>query len=273
MRVLTDWLKHGLRHWSRGRVICKRLPLDLGGRRLFCSPDALLSMWKPGWNAGNARSLFDWVRAYIRPGMKVWDIGANQGLFAFAAASRSGREGEVLAFEPDSFLVNLLERSRAMPDATAASVQILPVAVSDKCGIVSLLIAASDRTLNHLENAKGNPRTGGSRDKRLVVSVNLDLIMESHGTPDFVKIDVEGAEAAVLLGATELLRVGRPLMIIEVADETMDQVFAILAAADYRIFDAGAPEKGEVVSSVWNNLAVPAERVTEFLRSHVNRSA
>ena len=44
------------------------------------------------------------VHEMVRPGDVVWDIGANVGLFAFAAANRAGSSGQVIAVEPDLWL-------------------------------------------------------------------------------------------------------------------------------------------------------------------------
>jgi FkbM family methyltransferase len=50
----------------------------------------------------------------VGPGNTVWDIGANLGLFGFAAAVAAGPSGRVLAVEPDTALAGLLRRSAAV---------------------------------------------------------------------------------------------------------------------------------------------------------------
>ncbi|QVL50085.1 MAG: FkbM family methyltransferase [Thiocapsa sp.] len=254
-----------LRRLGRNKTIWKRLPPDLGGGRVCCSPEALLSVWKPGWQSKQALVLFDWARRYVRPGMHVWDVGAHQGLFAFAAAAVCGSKGEVVAFEPDPYLVNLMERSIATGSHRGAPVRVLPVAVSDKHAVATFLIAATDRTLNHLATAQGNPRTGGSRASRLVMVATMDWLSEELVPPDLVKIDVEGAEGATLGASLALLKQHRPALIVEVAGENIGTVGDILREADYLMFDVADPRKGPLTSPAWNTLAVPRECKSEYL--------
>jgi len=79
-------------------------------------------------------TLLGLAREVVRPGAVVWDVGANVGLFSFAAASVVGPAGRVVALEPDSWLVGLLRRSAAL-NGHLAPVEVLPVAVSDSVGV------------------------------------------------------------------------------------------------------------------------------------------
>jgi len=44
-----------------------------------------------------------WVRAYLKSGMTVVDVGANVGYYSFLAASLVGPTGQVFAFEPSPY--------------------------------------------------------------------------------------------------------------------------------------------------------------------------
>ncbi len=252
-------MKALVRALARNRVVRKRLPSDLGGSIVYCSPDALLSMWKPGWRSAQAINLFAWARRFVEPSQVVWDIGANQGLFAFAAAAVSGTAGRVVAFEPDPFLTGLLNRSRATQNR-GASVDILPVAVGSSNGVATFCVASKDRALNHLADVAGNPRTGGERDRFSVVCVTLEWLAGQLPAPDLIKIDVEGSELAVLEHAgAMLLHEQRPRWIVEVAAENAQAIGKIFRDANYRMFDVNSPDK-EISVPAWNTLAVPAER-------------
>jgi FkbM family methyltransferase len=244
---------------TRNRRLWKQLPADLGGGKICCSPEATLSVLKPGWSSEQALGLFDWARFYVKPGMRIWDLGSNQGFFTFAASFRAVG-GEVIAFEPDPFLVSLLESSIATGSHTGASIDVLPLAISDSLHISRFLVSGTDRTLNHLAEVKGNPRMGGTRESRPVMVVTLDWLCQQLAPPDLIKIDVEGAEAKVLSGGLKLLKDHRPTVIVEVAQECAQSVSSLFAEAEYLMFNIKAPQNGSIHIPAWNTLALPAER-------------
>jgi hypothetical protein len=76
-----------------------------------------------------------------------------------------------------------------------------------------------------------------------------------------VKIDVEGAELAVLRGASRLLTECRPVLLCEIFDENRREVDQLLLAQGYRFFDADRPrdEQHPLTASVANTLAYPPD--------------
>src|SRR3974390_2182320 len=95
---------------TRDWVYPRRLPSSFGGVPIFVTPSAGLKyLFKPMTKVDPIllRNAID----LIRPNDIVWDIGANVGLFTFAAAARAGSNGCVIAFEPDTWLVQLLRKS------------------------------------------------------------------------------------------------------------------------------------------------------------------
>ncbi len=94
----------------------------------------------------------------VRRGDTVWDIGANLGLFSFAAAVAAGPAGRVLAVEPDTVLAGLLRRSAAV-NSGHAPVDVLPAAVSDGLSVARFHVARRNRSTNHLD-CFGKPARG-----------------------------------------------------------------------------------------------------------------
>lgn len=237
-------------------VLLRRLPAPFRQARIYVSSEGGLRYLRPRLSAVD-QPLQDVVTEVVRPGSVVWDVGANVGLFSFAAAAAAGPAGRVLALEPDAWLARLLRRSAARnPDL--APVDVLPVALGATAGVGQLHIARRNRSTNHLDGF-GTTETGGSRSTELVPVVSLDWLLEHFPRPDVVKIDVEGAEALVLSGATSLLA-RRPILICEVADINADRVGDLLRPHGYALYDikVSAPLRRPLDRAPWALLACPA---------------
>jgi len=94
---------------SRGVVFRRRLPSKFGRLPLYVTPEAGLRYWLAMSRVDP--TLYSMAEEFVRPGVTVWDIGANVGLFSFCAAALSGPSGFVLAVEPDLWLAQLVDRS------------------------------------------------------------------------------------------------------------------------------------------------------------------
>lgn len=236
------------------------LPARFAPTSLYVSPDAQLKYLKPGEDAFD-RELLRIIDTQVREDSIVWDIGANVGVFAFAAATVA-RRGMTLAVEPDIWLAQLMRRSLQLDHNRALSLTVLPAAVSDRNGCATFLIAERGRASNSLESSGGRSQAGGARARVTVPTLTLDTLLEET-IPTFVKIDVEGAEAAVLRGATRLLRDIRPTIYIEVGEEHVAEVTAMLKAHGYTLFDGADAGSGTAMPldrCTFNTLAVPASR-------------
>lgn len=238
---------------SRGKRFKRKLPSNFGSASIIVSPDAQLKYLKPG-SEGLDRMLLATAAEYIRSGMTVWDIGANCGVFSVAAAALGA---SVVAFEPDSWLADLLERTRRLPENANLDLSVVPVAISNKDGIAQFMIAERGRASNALEEAGGHSQMGGVRQKRMVPTLTLDTLCQTLVAPDFVKIDVEGAELLVLQGASALLR-RLPNLLVEVTANHAEQITHILKNAGYTLFDAerGAIQGSEIQKCTNNTLAL-----------------
>jgi FkbM family methyltransferase len=193
----------------------------------------------------------------VGQGDTVWDIGANMGLFSFAAAVAAGPAGRVLAVEPDVVLAGLLRRSAAA-NKGHAPVEVLPAAVSDELSVARFHVARRNRSTNHLDGF-GTSQAGGVRATELVPTLTLDWLAARFPAPDVVKIDVEEAEVAVLAGSSRLLGLA-PTIICEVAARNATAVRDLLNAHGYALYDGDRPPGERIPAAVAppNTLAVAA---------------
>jgi FkbM family methyltransferase len=244
---------------SRNVVLKRRLPSENGGVQLFVSPGASLRFWRPGLQHADPL-LLEVARRFLRRRAVVWDIGANVGLFAFAAAAQVGESGKVLAVEPDSWLVSLMKRSSSLPDNVRFDLEILQAAACDTVGTAPFAVARRSRAASHLSIVSGSSPSGGVAEEVLVPTVTLDWLLGRHWAPDFIKIDVEGAELLVLNGARRLLADVKPAIYCEVSSECCPAVTALLHEHGYKLYDplSDTALAKPLDSAVWNTLALPA---------------
>lgn len=196
-----------LRRWAelftRNRVLKRRLPADFGRLPILVTPDSALQFLKPSLASQSMSApLLQLARRYVRPGAVVWDIGANVGVFTFAAAVRAGAAGEVVAVEPDFMLAWLLQQTAIMHRRALPCVHIVSAAVAAELSMARLEIAERGRASNSIMGAIGRSQTGGVRYVQDTVTISLDSLLHSFRRPDVVKIDVEGAELLALQGGS-----------------------------------------------------------------------
>ncbi|HEX2888661.1 FkbM family methyltransferase [Vineibacter terrae] len=220
-----------------------------------------LSMWVNGRPAeATELATFDRLIRATNASFFV-DVGANIGIYSFwFAAQRS--PGHVLALEPDPANVRCLARTTA--HARLSGIDIRAIAASDHKGIAVFQFDDVSGLTGQLKSSaiSFTERHYGVRPREASVEVDtLDEIMRD-GHPDIIKIDVEGAEASVLRGATSTLRVARPCILIELGDGREDST-AVLQQEGYSLCDAS--NLGPLKPETWNALALPADRAPSIL--------
>ncbi len=193
------------------------------------------------------------VRHLPRGGV-FFDVGANLGFFSLLAAHLSGLDaGRVYAFEaaPDNAeAIRVNAALNAIPN-----VEVLAVAVADRAGRGRLQVV-DDQSWSKLADYGEHPFTERIVDVELVA---IDDLVASGRVPppDLVKIDVEGAELAVLAGMRETLARHRPAIICELHD-THEPFVAFMGEFGYRLINLeGTIPVGEAGASA-HALALPA---------------
>ena len=249
-------------HRAVGSVrLIKRLPPTFGRRPVVVTPRAYLRYWTATLGTVHA-DLLAVIDQSLAAGDCFWDIGANVGAIAFAAAQRTGPGGLVLAIEPDVDVCGLLHRSRRLAGPDEAPVDVLPIAVADVVGISRFDVSAHGSTTSSLA---GYGRFPGVRATRVVPTFTLDWLLDHFRPPDVIKVDVEGAELLVLAGGSKLFEGPRPLLICEVGCDVAAAVTDMLQTRDYKMFDArlSLEERIECRIAPSELFAIPAEKVAE----------
>jgi FkbM family methyltransferase len=195
--------------------------------------------------------------------VEVWDLGANHGRFALLCARHGATR--VLAVEPSGANTAVIRQHLAANPELGTRIEILAAAVSNQDGSVDLVVNERDGAVCQIRAAgvreyEPDPETSIHQ----VGATCLDSLAETRGrAPEFIKIDVEGAEALVLEGASRLLAAARPIVLIEIHNvEAGRACLGLLERARYssaRIEADGALAPIAEVPSYGHLLARPRE--------------
>lgn len=162
----------------------------------------------------------------VEPDDIALDVGANRGIYAYALA-RIARE--VHCFEP------LAECCAYISAYGSPKIAVHCCALSDGPGLLELHVPLRGRTPVYTRASLSRPQ-GAAEVRRIEVRT-----LDSFGLPrvGFIKIDVEGLEAAVLRGAQQLLARDHPRLLVEIdrmrhTPETFGSLLDWLGALGYR---------------------------------------
>ncbi|MBW4520925.1 MAG: FkbM family methyltransferase [Scytolyngbya sp. HA4215-MV1] len=173
---------------------------------------------------------------WLKPGMTVIDVGANVGVYTFSAAEKVGATGRVLAIEPFSGCVRCLEETCRINQIDWVTV--CAGAASDRNGTARLSLHAASE-LNEL--VTDETPAADTDDFEEVACFSLDSLMEQENLSkvDFLKIDAEGHEVAVLSGSERILKEFMPIILYENIAGTQGAnrpVAEFLQARGYQLF-------------------------------------
>lgn len=130
----------------------------------------------------------------IQPGSVVFDIGAHAGFYTLLASELVGQKGKVVAFEPLPRNIHFLKEHLRLNQCK--NVTVIEAAVAEQSNIT------------YFEEGR-NSSTGflSSKGCLEVKAVSIDELVSKGEIPppDYMKIDVEGAELLVLHGAKSIL--------------------------------------------------------------------
>lgn len=152
------------------------------------------------------------MKACVRPGTIVYDIGAHFGFYTVLLSELVGPAGRVLAFEPNTELLPSLRRSLE----PKINVTLFELALSDTNGTTELFVP-EDASMASIRN--WTLGVGGDVHKLSCELRRLDDLIVDEGLPfpDFIKCDVEGAELSIFKGATTIFdKKDAPVVMFEV---------------------------------------------------------
>jgi FkbM family methyltransferase len=174
-----------LRNLGRTIGVNRRLAVLLNGKEYEARYDKLFS-------------------ATLRPGDKVWDVGANVGYYTRQFSERVGSAGKVFAFEPSPTNFERLCSACKKLD----NVQLFQIGLGSEEAVLPFLqgsdgLGATSRVVTPLHT---NSNDDYGEQNLVKIRTGLGLVESGEVlAPNVVKINVEGFEGEVLKGIDDLL--------------------------------------------------------------------
>jgi FkbM family methyltransferase len=191
----------------------------------------------------------EWLERNVREGDVLYDVGANVGVYSLIAARLAGGGARAVAFEPayanyDALCENLL--------LNGADEQVTPLPVvlaeSTRLGVLVCEQTDAGQATHSLDG------DGPAAYRQPVLVYALDELIETFAlpAPTLLKLDVDGAESAVLAGAVRTLR--RPelrSLIVEIEVAQSANVEARLAEAGLTLAERFDERQGKPLKDIW----------------------
>ena len=204
---------------------------DLHGYRVLLDLKTEKSRWLGTYEPELQAALGE----FLRPGMVVYDVGANIGYVTLMLARHTAPGGRVFAFEALPANVERIRKNVALNHQS--NVSVVSAAVIDKTAPVSFYVHDSVG----MGKAAGSAGRSDEQYKAeiTVPGLSLDGFVYADGNPapQAVKMDIEGGEVLALPGMRRILSESHPLMLLELHGPESEKVaWESLSGAGYALY-------------------------------------
>lgn len=191
--------------------------------------------------------LVRYCKQYLKSDRDVLDIGANIGFYAVMFAKNiNGRR--VLAVEPTRNALERLRKNIAL-NRVEDKVIVFEGAVSDRAGKATIHVVPGKEEYSSVGVMEHPAIMKEQHVSEEVASMTVDELVAQHNlSPGFMKVDVEGGEHLVFLGAKNVLSTWRPVILSELSDFLLTkngsssmEVINLIRQYDYDVIDPRDP--------------------------------
>lgn len=220
-------IKQGIQRtiWPSGTV-ARIFSGHLKGYKFIVSENSgwspIFGRWEP-----ESHRLF---ASMIKPGQTVFDLGANNGIHSLLFSKLVGNGGKVFAFEP--LPENIAEIEKNCSVNGISNITVVPAAVSDRDGDATFYLGQVNKQGSLVGIGK---QTG--KEVAVKLTTLKTFIEREKVKPDFLKIDIEGAESSALRGFGDMIGNIKPVFFIELHTPEQDEkVGKILQRYNYKAY-------------------------------------
>ena len=134
----------------------------------------------------------------LKPGITVFDIGANIGYYALMEKQLIGDKGKLIAIEPSPTNVKLLKRNLLLNGYKENEIAVVQCGVSNKAAEMDFHLAQQANL--HTFHPKGSAARDLTGEIIKVKTYTIPDLVETHGAPGLIRMDVEGHELEIISG-------------------------------------------------------------------------
>jgi FkbM family methyltransferase len=168
----------------------------------------------------------------VLPGKVFYDVGAHAGYYSLLASTLVEVQGKVISIEPNPRNLYFLRKN--LEANLCLNVEIISCALSSHTGIAQF----DD---SH-DSYQGNISNNG---KIWVCTVTLDNLVYDYKLPlpDYIKLDIEGAEYEALIGGIKVLSERQPILVLATHNPGIAiQCHQLLRSLGYYLFPLNPKE-------------------------------
>jgi len=223
------------------------------------------------------------LKDFVKKGNIVLDIGANIGGLSIALSRMVGEDGKVYSFEPNTFVLPKLKRDIIANNAK--NVQIISKGIWSK-SLENFPFFCDNGPYGAASSLKS--KTENSKEIQIEVISLDDFCDENNIIPNVIKIDAEGAEYEIILGAENTIKKHHPIIAFEYIPQNDDRfdVLEKILSFGYDCYDVNLYQKVDrnyyktnAKPSPYNIIAVPFSdhtysnlRLEPYTQQEINHS-
>ena len=164
--------------------------------------------WMSSGEVFEGHIINNYLKPYIEKSTYIVDIGANIGCHGISYANFN-KEAIITCIEPQKLLCDILKENIKINNISPDRMSVLNNAVGHENKNITLCTPPYDSTCGGYTSAGVMIGIGGEETTMITIdSLNLPGL-------DFMKIDVEGAEGLVIMGARETIKKYKPVIFFE----------------------------------------------------------
>lgn len=190
-----------------------------GNLKFFCELNEHISS-QIFWFGYHSRDELLYLDKILKSNMVFIDVGANRGEFTIFAAKRL-ENGKIISFEPVTKMFKELKRNVDLNNFK--NIKIIKKGAGDKKQQISIYGTSNKFFDNTINEGLFTVYKSADCNKFLekIDVVVMDEILSKENRIDIIKIDIEGGELPALMGAENIIKKFKPIIILEICDKNL----------------------------------------------------